>query len=46
MDAEPRTLPGDDVVVGVGTTAGRAWAIWQQDLSANDDDRTIEGAIR
>ena len=45
-DAEPLTLPGDYFVVGVGTTAGRAWAIWQHDFTTYDEDRTLEGAIR
>ena len=44
--AEPLTLPGDYFVVGVGTTAGRAWAIWQHDFTTYDEDRTLEGAIR
>jgi hypothetical protein len=40
------TRPGDYYVVGAGVTAGRAWAIWQHDFSANDEDRSLEGAIR
>ncbi len=45
-DPEPLTRPGDYYPVGVGITAGRAWAIWQHDFSANDEDRALEGAIR
>lgn len=40
---QPLTEPGTYSVVGVGSAAGRTWAIWQHDLSASDVDRTIEG---
>jgi|BarGraNGADG00212_1021973.scaffolds.fasta_scaffold246429_1 hypothetical protein len=44
-DREPLTQPGNSYPVGVGMTAGRAWAIWPHDFSAKDG-RAIERAIR
>ena len=45
-DPQPLTQPGRYSNVGTGVTAGRTWAIWQHDLSASDEDRTIEGVVR
>ena len=45
-DPQPLTAAGTYFALGTGGVGNRTWAIWEHDLSASDEDRTIAGAFR